>query len=213
MFKVDSSGQETLLHQFYDFVDGEQPLGGLLRDPAGNLYGTTSEAGADNQGVVFKIDAAGQYTVLHNFTGLDGEFPAGTLISDSTGRLYGTTLRGGTAGGGVVFRLDAAAGYTVLHSFMGTGGAAPWGGLIADSAGNLYGTTTYGGAGFPNSATCGVVFKINPAGQATVLYNFACGADGAQPTGTLALDSAGNLYGTTLRGGAANVGVVYMIKP
>jgi uncharacterized repeat protein (TIGR03803 family) len=96
----------------------------------------------------------------------------------------------------------------VLHNFTGADGAFPFGSLIADPAGNLYGTTAV------STTSCsGMVYKIDPAGNYTVLYCFTGGADGGTPTGSLALDAAGNIYGTTLSGGNANAGVVYMLKP
>jgi uncharacterized repeat protein (TIGR03803 family) len=216
VFKVDVAGQQAVLYEFSDFggrTDGAHPLSGLIRDSAGNLYGTTSEGGSAFRGVVFKLDATGSETVLHNFTGPDGECPAAGLTADAAGNFYGTTLQGGSANGGVVFKLDAAGNYTLLHSFQGPDGAAPFGGVIADSTGTLYGTASFGGTANPGTDCCGVVFKIDTAGQLTVLHSFSGGADGGTPTGSLALDSAGNLYGTTLRGGAADAGVVYVIRP
>jgi uncharacterized repeat protein (TIGR03803 family) len=89
-------------------VYGSFPVGGLARDMAGNIYGTTSEGGTGFRGVVFKLDPTGQVTVVHNFTGPDGDSPMAGLIADSAGNVYGTTSRGGSVGGGVVFKLDPA---------------------------------------------------------------------------------------------------------
>jgi uncharacterized repeat protein (TIGR03803 family) len=106
VFKVNTVGQETVLHNFTSGNDGWLPLGGsLVRDSAGNLYGTTPQGGSNNFGVVFKIDTKGNETVLHTFSGSDGKIPYGTLLLDKAGNLYGTTYAGGAYGGGVVFKI------------------------------------------------------------------------------------------------------------
>jgi len=163
----------TLLYTFAGYpADGSSPLGGLLMDAAGNLYGTTRYGGNNDSchgdsgigcGAVFKLDANGVETVLHNFTGPDGANPSSILIMDATGDLYGTTEFGGLvrncvdteyAGCGVVFKLSAKE-ETVLHRFTGgADGAFPWAGLVMDTCGALYGTTYEGGYGD------GVVFKL-----------------------------------------------------
>ena len=108
VFKVDTNGQETVLYNFTGGADGGFPVeASLVRDSAGNLYGTTPQGGASSFGVVFKIDTAGKETVLHNFSfsGSDGKIPYGTLALDKSGNLYGTTYEGGAYGGGVVFKI------------------------------------------------------------------------------------------------------------
>jgi uncharacterized repeat protein (TIGR03803 family) len=139
-------------------------------------------------------------TVLHNFTGPDGNRPHGALLFDQTGNLNGTTIQGGTAGLGTVFKLDPSGNESVLYSFDGAHGAYPVAGVVRDTAGNLYGTTS---DSFPCGSLigCGTVFKLDPTGTETELHRFGGASDGADPTGPLALDSAGNLYGTTLAGG------------
>lgn len=145
-------------------------------------------------------------TVLHNFTGPDGIGPHGALVFDSVGNLYGTTtqIQGGTTGLGAVFKLDPSGSVSVLHIFNGApDGAYPSAGLVRDTTGNLYGTTAVGGnsANCPYPLGCGVAFKLDPNGTETVLHRFGSGSDGTSPTGPLALDSTGNIYGTTLTGG------------
>lgn len=185
------------------------PYAGLIMDARGNLYGTTfsSDAPAQGNGVVFKLDPAGSETVLYTFTGgRDGEWPQAALIMDAAGNLYGTTLYGGNPncysgqGCGTVFKVDPSGHETVLLSFTGgSDGAVPAASLIMDQQGNLYGTTVNGGA-----YGWGTVFKLNPSGNETVLYSFTGGNDGKQPMGGLVMDAANNLYGTTYGGGASN---------
>ena len=175
VFKLAPNGTETVLHFFAGGPsDGRTPFfsGGLIVDPAGNLYGTTFGGGASDFGVVFMLAPNGTETMLHSFAGspTDGASPQAGLIIDGAGNLYGTTANGGASDFGVVFKLAPNGTETVLHSFAGgpSDGAGPVAGLIADSAGNLYGTTSGGGAsGF------GVVFKLAPDGTYTVLHTFA----------------------------------------
>jgi uncharacterized repeat protein (TIGR03803 family) len=208
VYKLDTAGNYTVLHSFTGGADGANPYTGVIRDPAGNLYGTTGVGGAANAGVVFKVDTAGQETVLYSFTGLaDGGNP-NALTLDPAGNLYGTTYDGGTAKRGVVYKLDTAGHYTVLYSFTGGAhGGNPEAGVILDSAGNLYGTTYGGGA-----AGVGVVYKLDTADHYTVLYSFTGLADGGNPEAGV-IHSAGNLYGTTYLGGKHGTGVVFKIKP
>jgi uncharacterized repeat protein (TIGR03803 family) len=159
VFKLDTTGTETVLYSFTGGADGGSPAAGLIRDSAGNLYGTTELGGVSGAGVVFKLDTTGTETVLHSFTGPGGENPYAGLIADSAGNLYGTTYGGGASGSGVVFKLDTTGTETVLYSFTGgADGGSPVAGLIRDSAGNLYGTTYEGG-----TSDAGVVFKLETA--------------------------------------------------
>src|ERR1700678_2321951 len=220
---------ETILHSFCsaaNCTDGNTPYVGVIRDDKGNLYGTTVGGGEgctdyDGCGVVFKLDRKGNETVLYSFcvTGgfgncTDGQSP-NAVIQDAAGDLYGTTEYGGAdlascgGGCGVVFKLapPAQAGgawtETVLYSFTGgTDGGYPVGGVIQDAADNLYGTTLFGGLDSSYcSFYCGVVFKLDTAGNETALYSFTGLADGNNPYSGLIQDAAGNLYGTTGYGG------------
>lgn len=205
----------TVLHNFYGETDGRNPFGGLVRDAAGNLYGTTllgGESGCGNErscGTVFKVSKSGKETVLHRFTGNgDGGNPPTGLVRDSMGNLYGTAWVGGAFDFGVVYELSSSGAFTVLHSFSGgtSDGCFPYGGLLIDKTGNLYGTTNECG-GFGE----GLVYELSSARQYTILHNFAGGpSDGAYPNiSTLSMDGVGNLYGTTVEGGTLNIGVVY----
>jgi len=165
VFKLSPKGKLTLLHSFAGTPDGVNPLAGLLRDGAGNLYGTTYYGGTNGGfGTVFKLNAKGKLTLLHSFAGMpDGQNPYARLIRDSTGNLYGTTFYGGTSGYGTVFKLDTTGKLTILHSFNPSpDGSHPIAGLILDKAGNLYGTTSDGGDLNCGFSGCGTVFKISP---------------------------------------------------
>ena len=228
VFKLDSAGNETVLYSFTDGTDGADPVAGVIRDAAGNLYGTT-QIGGDAPcgggfgcGTVFKVDSARNFAVVHSFSGgTDGIQPLGTLIQDSTSNLYGTTSGGGDPacssngfGCGTVFKIDSSGTETVLYSFKGKAdGDEPNAGVVSDSAGNLYGTTLLGGnLACGSRLGCGTVFKLDSKGRKTVLHSFS-GLDGAYPYTALIRDSAGNLYGTTSGGGAAGHGTVYKIAP
>ena len=204
VYKVDSTGHETVLYSFSNGADGGFPQAGVILDSSGNLYGTTQSGGAGGAGVVYKVDTGGHETVLYNFTGgADGGYPYAGVIRDSAGDLYGTTYNGGTYDMGVVYTVDTNGQETVLHSFTGgNDGAYPYAGVIRDPSGNLYGTTMFG-----SDDNGGVVYKLDAAGQETVLYL----ADGSIPYAGVIRDSLGNLYGTTNYGGSANAGVVYKV--
>jgi uncharacterized repeat protein (TIGR03803 family) len=215
IYKINLSGKKTILYRFHG-GDGYGPTGGLIRDAAGNLYGTTGAGGGsqncfDGCGVVFKIDSSGNETVLHTFNGTDGKHPSSTLVQDPAGNFYGTTDDGGSSDDGVVFKLDSIGNENVIHSFSGTDGRRPIAGLARDSAGNFYGTTFAGGSTSCDGG-CGVVFKIDSSGVETTLHQFN-GSDGENPYAGVILDSAGNLYGTTTVGGRQRYGDVYKLDP
>jgi uncharacterized repeat protein (TIGR03803 family) len=159
IFKLDPSGDETLLYVFGSGSgDGAYPYGTLARDSAGNLYGATNFGGAFGVGTVFKLDTNNNETIIHSFGGSgDGAPPGGGLVIDRAGNLYGTTTEGGSSYFGTVFKLDPGGKETILQSFSGKDGNGPDWGVVRDSKGNLYGTTQYGGA-----YGGGVVFKITP---------------------------------------------------
>jgi uncharacterized repeat protein (TIGR03803 family) len=233
VFKLNSEGKETVLHEFSGAPDGEEPKGLLVADTLGNLYGTTTGGGASSgYGTVFEISAGGAETILHSFAGPpegggDGAFPYEGVVRDSAGNLYGTTALGGAYGSGVVYKLDASSSETLLYSFSGGDGANPGSLLLLDSQGNLYGTTSNGGNAQCGGTGCGVVFELSPQSGGgwieKTLYAFCsllgC-TDGEGPgSGQLARDAGGNLYGTTYFGGAYRncdgdaCGVVFKLSP
>ncbi len=202
VFKLDPTGKETILHSFARGTDGANPNAGLVRDAAGNLYGTTQYGGfgcnGQGCGTVFEINSAGKETVLYRFTsGLDGASPLAGVVLDSSGNIYGTTWLGGIYGFGTVFQLDSSGNEKVLHTFAsGSDGANPIGTPTLDQAGNIYGTTSAGGASANGPLGAGTVFVVDVLGNENILYTFTGGADGASPYSSLILDASGNFYGT-----------------
>jgi uncharacterized repeat protein (TIGR03803 family) len=218
---------QTVLHRFSTNVaDGIFPDSSVILDASGNLYGTTSEGGTNDAGVVFELvrPANGsdkwKEIVLHRFTGgKDGGTPHGTLVFGADGDLYGTAGFGGTAGAGLVFRLSPRKHgqwkETILFDFGNDAtGGYPYSRPIFDATGNLYGTTLNGG-----NAGNGVVFELSPPaggkGQwtETVLHSFDDANDGAEPRMGVIMDSAGNLYGTTESGGNVGYGAIFEVSP
>jgi len=213
---------ETVLHSFYGNPDGEGPgYGDLIFDKAGNIYGTTSNGGnGSNDGTVYELTpkAGGGYTEMpiYSFSGSDGAFPQNGVIFDNAGNLYSTTINGGLSiSYGTVFELTKSIGWTesLPYSFQGgNDGGYPYAGLIFDPSGNLYGATSDFGTGGG-----GTVFELSPSGDSwtyNVLYSFAGTADHqCGPWGTLVMDGAGNLYGTTYCDGANGYGNVFELSP
>ncbi len=224
VFKIEktASGYATSPTTLVSFNggNGANPIGGLILDAEGNLFGTTAAGGAHGVGTVFEIAKtangyASMPSTLVTFDGINGSAPRGTLIADVAGNLFGTTTTGGTYGLGTVFEIAKTVnGYastpTTLVHFDGSNGAKPYADLTVDGAGNLFGTTSGGGTyGF------GTVFEIantatGYAGAPTTLVNFA-GYNGRAPMAGLTLDTAGHLFGTTSGGGEFGGGTVFTI--
>jgi uncharacterized repeat protein (TIGR03803 family) len=226
---VNGGWKETVLYSFTGTKgDGSYPVGNLVMDAAGNLYGVTQYGGAsgtcsplDQCGTVYELspngDGTWKETVLHSFGGYpaDGSVPVAGLVLDASGNLYGTTPHGGTYDAGTAFMLSLSGGTwteTVLHIFGGTGDISqPSSSVIFDANGNLYGTAT----ALSNSAT-GVAYRLSPGAGSwtdTVLFAFGSTTTGEAPTGGLTFDARGNLYGVTGYGGSYNVGVAYKLAP
>ncbi len=214
---------EKILHNFNGTPDGLSPMGGLIMDKAGNLYGTTqgdgvpSSCSASAHGSVFELspNGSGGYTerVLYSFNDscslsspfYDGSLPNSTLITDSAGNLYGTTQGGGYCSAGTVFELVNSSGTwkeNQLWVFQGisgscnsTDGSGPVGGLVMDANGDLFGTTSAGGTNGQ-----GAVFELVKSSTGyteQVLYSFAgTSSEGGDSNAALIMDQAGDLYGT-----------------
>ncbi|MGD0178530.1 MAG: choice-of-anchor tandem repeat GloVer-containing protein [Terriglobales bacterium] len=220
VFKLNTTGKETVLHTFLGGPsDGANPAGGLVRDAQGNFYGTTNYGHEPaGYGTVFEFSKTGKETVLHAFSGgsSDGANPLGGLIRDNDGNLYGTTIAAGSSDNGTIFKVSKAGKETVLHSFAGypSDGANPTlAGVVMDKDGNLYGVTYFGGRGTRCPGGCGTLYKLSKNGGYTVLHSFTGGKkDGCWPYGTPVIDANGNLYGTAVACGPSNAGIVWRVS-
>jgi uncharacterized repeat protein (TIGR03803 family) len=214
---------EKVLHTFGSAGDGASPMGNLIFDTAGNLYGTTFAGGAYGYGTVFELSPSAHgwsEKILHSFNyfgGPDGSEPCGGLIFDAAGNLYGTTSLGGLTSYGTVFQLShTGKSWTekILHNFNDIDGSGPCSNLAFDAAGNLYGTTVAGGPSF------GIVFELTPTETGEwkeAILSGLGGQNGSQPMAGVTFDSAGNFYGTAQLGGncgiPAGCGVVFEMTP
>ena len=169
----------STLYNFTGGSDGSYPYGGVVKDSAGNLYGTTEQGGSNySTGTVYELTTDGTEVVLHSFDASyhDGFLPYAPLIIDGNGNLYGTTSFGGS-GGGIVFRLSPprSQSETILHAFTGssTDGCFPYQGVVITASGTIYGTTIQCGAN-----NLGTIFEISPSGEETLLHSFGGARDG-----------------------------------
>jgi uncharacterized repeat protein (TIGR03803 family) len=236
IFELSPSSGSWNLSRLYTFegnADGQSPSTNLVMDAAGNFYGATYVGGHgfscfQGCGTVFKLspDGSGGWTktTIYNFGAFptDGNSPTGNLALDATGNLYGTTQFGGVYGSGTAYVLRPLANgtwkETILHHFGSTtaSGGNPQGGVVLDAKGNVYGTLASGGVVNPACPSgCGAVFELSVVSgkwQQTLRHVFS-GSDGRAPTGGVAFDKAGNIYGTTQLGGKNSAGVVFGLTP
>ncbi|MFZ1008891.1 MAG: choice-of-anchor tandem repeat GloVer-containing protein [Candidatus Sulfotelmatobacter sp.] len=224
----------SVVHDFPGSNDGWNPVSSLIRDSAGNLYGTTPAGGLYGWGAVFEITPSGSTSatkLLYSFHGTsDGAMPRTSLAFDSAGNLYGTAQFGGSqnclAGCGTVFKLSPSSGgdwnFSVLHTFLNLkDGSGPTSGVTLDASGNIYGTSQYGNNGgcFGPGHGCGTVFKLAPTSHGewnySLLHAFSGSSKegGVPDVGGLVMDSSGNLYGATGDGGGYTRGNIYELSP
>jgi uncharacterized repeat protein (TIGR03803 family) len=245
IYRMTLSGKKWTYTRLYSFcaeskcTDGASPQAGLIIDTAGNLYGTASQGGKDDNGVVYELEKNGagwNYKVLYTFcrhTGCaDGSDPFDAVLTysgaasglpyDGTSTLYGTTYAGGK-NAGVLFTLKPSGGnwtYKVIHTFCAktncTDGGTPNMGVMVDSSGDLIGAAPGGG-----KYNGGVVYELKPNGGGWtygILHSFCAQktttcSGGNDPNGVPIADGAGNLYGTAHMGGANAQGTVYELVP
>jgi len=222
VFRIGSTGDFTNLHGFLGYIagggDGAHPEAALVEGNDGNLYGTTYNGGAYDVGTIYRIDALGNYTIVHSFGGArdpdyDGASPRAALVLGDDGALYGTTSVLGptqpSVSSGTVFRyVPGVPGVTTLHAFHGSDGSGPDTTLVKLD-GFLCGTTPSGGA-----HNAGTVFRIaeDGGGFETIHSLDTSAGDGTSPVG-LAAATDGNLYGTTSSGGASYLGTLFRLRP
>ena len=213
VFEIAAGTSSITMLASFAGANGSNPYGGVIVDAAGNLYGTTRNGGANGQGTAFEIAAGtGSVTTLATFIGSNGANPTASLSLDAAGDLFGTTSRGGANNQGAVFEIAAGStGIAHVWSFNFTDGASPASSVIVDAAGDLFGTTLYGGATSNYYLGNGTVFEIAAGSSSiTTLAKFA-GSNGANPQANLTQDASGNLFGTTADGGANNGGTIFEI--
>jgi uncharacterized repeat protein (TIGR03803 family) len=219
-----SENDQWTQHVLYAFTgDGCGPIGTLIFDGSGNLYGTTLTNGVWDGGTAFQLSPSNgswTYTAIHEFNPnvKDGAQPFAGLVFDSAGNLYGTTFTGGAFRGGTVYELTPdAGGWTerILHHFgKGNDGFAPTAAVVIDDAGNLYGTTEAGGGAnhVCGSSGCGTLFRLTADQDDNwneSVFALGRGQRGESPSAPLLLDGEGHAFGTTSGGGSHNDGVVF----
>ncbi|MDR3692593.1 MAG: hypothetical protein P4L46_24650 [Fimbriimonas sp.] len=215
--------------------DGGNPQSGCVVDPSGNLVGSARIGSPNGHGMVWKLTKTGHYSDLHDFGGTitdaagdsspDGLDPIGGVATDAEGAIYGTAYDGGPQNHGLLWKITPKGAYVDLHDFgksvtnangtQGPDGGYPQAAVVFDTVGNLYGVATDGGPSIG-----GVLWELTKSGHYLDLHDFGAnitysdgstGPDGYWPEGTIAVDSAGNVYGTTVEGGpsSSNVGILW----
>ena len=209
LFKMTREGRVTVLHSFIqDGTDGFQPIGALMQDRAGGIWGTTSFGGAFYSGTIFHLSRKGDYSVVHAFeggaTGCSQSYAP--LVEGPEGSVLGTTAFGGDVGQGCIFQLSKAGAFSVLHSLSGTEGKFPQWGLTRVGHHTYVGTTVQGG-----DANGGTVFRITTSGEFARLYSFEPGVSGVAPS-ILILARDKRLYGAAAQGGPSSGGTIFSMS-
>jgi uncharacterized repeat protein (TIGR03803 family) len=213
--------RERVLWNFTGGADGANPVGGVIADAAGNLYGGTIAGAVPDRGTIFELTPTGRKyaeRTLVTFNGRNGDSSDGALVMDASGALFGTTVWGGAYGYGSAFRVTMKGDVRerVIWSFGGNekDGANPDAGMVLDANGALYGTTSVGG---PFGG--GIAFKLTPSGRAyteTVMHAFGGDSDGKYSVAPLTLAKNGVVYGTAGGGGngcSHGCGIVFKLTP
>jgi uncharacterized repeat protein (TIGR03803 family) len=226
VYRMTLAGAETVLYSFKAAtMDAVGPQAGVIRDSAGNLYGTADGGGNNSFGAMFKITPDGAESVIYSFCSVntasancvDGSYPSTGLIWGADGNIYGATGSGGLYDLGTVFRMTPEGNLTVMHSFCGeanirgcTDGAEPIGSLLQASDGNFYGMTHGGGAN-----DWGSIYKITPTGVETTTFSFQAdnnaNTSSLDPTAGLTEGLDGNFYGMTDPGGSSSEGTLFSL--
>jgi uncharacterized repeat protein (TIGR03803 family) len=224
---TDGTWTEKILYVFTGGTDGGESSSPLIFDTAGNLYGTAAIGGDDTScnapfgcGTIYKLSPGSgnwEETVLKTFEGNDeGAYPHSGLTLGAHGVLYGDISNSGSNGTGSIFKLTPETGghftFSTIYNFDLEFGAAPSASLLL-SGDVLYGTLYFGGSdNHICPLGCGGVFHVTTGGTDYTFFAFGAPTNGANPTGTVILDSAGNLYGTTTIGGTDDEGTAFELK-
>lgn len=215
VYRLSPVGGVTVLHEVPEGLSNEAGMyWGLVAGISDDFVGATMgyDVG-DFHGVVFKIDVAGNFSLLHTFEGgADGSRPTSAPVVTTDGTIYGTTVAGGAHDAGTLYRITPQGEYSVLHTFGGTVGlenfpAMPFGGVVLSRNGNLYGTTVQGGPG-----NYGTIYEFKPSGEFRVLYRFSEASGFMNPQGGLVETATGTFYGTTGSGGDFGLGTIYKVR-
>jgi uncharacterized repeat protein (TIGR03803 family) len=203
IFRIDDSGDFTVVAEFEADITGSTPYAGLLQGADGNFYGTTIGGGDQGSGTVFRLDSQGNLASLHSFSGPDGAAPYGGLMQANL--LFGTTSGGGESGFGTVFRISSEGeSFETIHDFTWADGYYPNARLVAAGDSQFLGTTLMGG-----QHDAGVVFGMDHDGNITFAHSLNR-FDGFEPSSELVQASDGWFYGTA-RGGPFGDGVVFRL--
>jgi uncharacterized repeat protein (TIGR03803 family) len=198
IYRMSPAGEVTILHSFLGGAsDGFWPRDfRLLAANDGNLYGTTTNGGTADMGVIFRLNMDGTYQVIHSFVGLEGQPDMGALMQAKDGHIYGTNSRGGEFGYGTAYRISTNGKFELLHPFRSREGYTPLGGLTQAKDGNFYGVTAAGG-----ERNGGTVYRMSPDGHVKVIYDIYRRASGLTPQTGLTPGKHGDYYGSTCNGG------------
>ncbi|MDQ4141741.1 MAG: Ig-like domain-containing protein, partial [Bacteroidota bacterium] len=210
IFRISTSGTNfKVLSALPGTLGGVAPRGSLVQGRDGYFYGMTEWGGTYNSGTIFRLCSDGSYTILRSLEHKDGIYPVGDLMLGKDGNFYGLAAGGGENGSGTYFRITPKGDFTVLYSFQSDNtGYSPWGSLVDGNDGFYYGMTNAGGQG-----SSGVIFKVTPTGDYTVLHRLNNEKDGSSPRGNLIKAGDGNFYGLTSTGGEYNTGTFFKVTP
>src|SRR5271165_1371463 len=199
----------STIASFNPYPSGETPKSNVVFDSQGDLFGTTYNGGYYGAGTVYEIvHGTNTITTVANFDNVHGAHPTGDVVLDDNGNLFGTTSGGGANQVGTIFEIvKGTSAITTIASFNAVNGADPVSGVVLDGHGNLYGTTSQGGQG--SSVGYGTIFEIRKGTNTIATLASFNRSNGANPSGRIAFDQFGNLFGTALSGGAANDGTVF----
>jgi len=210
IIKLTPNGTLTTIYSFATGNTGNHPLGSIIQESNGHLYGTTLYGGTDDRGVVFRfIESGSVYTVLHHFTGgSDGGDPYSGLVLDN-GILYGTASSGGDNSGGVFFKIVLnGPTFSVVQPFPDNDSGRFPVNITLGSDGNIY-VSNYSGSTYNG----GAIWKYDiDQTSSSNLHSFSYSTDGFHPVG-VSLASNGKLYGTTYLGGTNDVGTFFCLNP